>query len=107
MRGLSIFLRLEVEDEGKRLRGVADPDEELMACFFEGVFTGVGKARSAEERDEGAAEVRGCEGAESKGEMREEDAWLCAAFLDEGLIVPGEEGERVLLGRPDCADEVE
>lgn len=74
VRLVSIFLRLEVEFGGNRARGVADPDVEIMACFFAGVFTGVGKARSADEREDWRAEVRGWGGAESKGERREEDA---------------------------------
>jgi len=78
---------------------VAEP--ELISFFFEGVFTGVGKARSADEREDWCAEVRGCEGSESKGETREEkDGWMCAALLGEGFTVPGEEGERVLLAVP-------
>ena len=67
--GVSIFLRLGVEMEGNRERDVEEP--ELITFFFEGVLAGVGKARSAEEREVCCAEVRGSETSESKGEIRE------------------------------------
>jgi hypothetical protein len=62
---------LEVELGGKRAREVIEP--ELISFFLEGVFAGVGKARSADEREDWCAEVRGCEGSESNGETREEE----------------------------------
>jgi hypothetical protein len=71
--GVSIFLRLVVEVEGKRERDVEE--SELIIFFFEGVLAGVGKACSAEDWEVWCAEVRGSESTESKGEIRE------AAFL--------------------------
>lgn len=81
---------------------MAEP--ELIACFLDGVFTGVGKARSAEEREDWRAEIGGREGCESEGGTREEDeeedACLYAVFLGEGFTAPGDEGERLLLVVP-------
>lgn len=101
--GVSIFLRFGVEVEGNRERDVEE--SELITFFFEGVLAGVGKACSAEDREVWCAEVRGSPSSESKGEIREA-AVLCerATFLGEGLTVPGEEGERVLLDGPGLAD---
>lgn len=62
---------MEVALGGKRVRGVAAP--EGISFFLEGVFTGVGKARSADEREGWCEEVRGFEGAELEEEMREEE----------------------------------
>lgn len=100
---------MEVALGGKSAREVVEL--ELIACFFEGVFTGVGKARSAEEREDWRAEIAGREGCESEGGMREEDeeeedAWLYAVFLGEGFTAPGDEGERLLLVVPLFADVV-
>jgi hypothetical protein len=103
--GLSIFLRLLVEVEGKRERDVEE--SELIIFFFEGVLAGVGKACSAEVWGMWCAEVRGSESSESKGEIREAAfLWERAAFFGEGLGVPGEEGESVLLDAPGLADTV-
>jgi hypothetical protein len=46
--------------------------------------------------------VWNCEDSESNGEMRE-----VAAFLGKDWPVPGEKGERVLLGTPFLFDELE
>lgn len=102
----SIFLRLGVELDGNREREVEV--SELMTFFFEGVFAGVGSARSAEDRELLCVEVRGSEGSISKGETREAaDCCERAAFLGEVFAFPGLEGERVLLGVPDLADALE
>lgn len=89
-----------MEVEGNRERDVEE--SELIIFFFEGVLAGVGKACSAEVW---CVEVRGSPSSESKGEIREAAVlWERATFLGEGLAVPGEEGERVLLDGPGLAD---
>lgn len=99
----SIFLRLGVELDGNRERDVEV--SELITFFFEGVLAGVGRARSAEDREVCCAEVRGSEKSKSKGEVREGSfLFERAAFFGEDLAVPGEEGERVLFAVPDLAD---